>query len=101
MKISFSPVRCDHTLLLHRTGPSSLSINGSGINLSALPDGATLPAEAIDSEWIVGDVSRIGGELQLTVLLPIGADAPAAARFPADVIDPPIGRIPLPIDPEA
>ncbi|SOC38959.1 hypothetical protein SAMN05892877_105349 [Rhizobium subbaraonis] len=101
MKISLCPQRMDAALTIYRTGPSALSINGAGINLSALPDGATLPASAVDSDWIVGDVTRTAGELHLTILLPIGADAPEAARFPADIVDPPIGRVSLPTDQEA
>lgn len=101
MKITLLPQRREDSLALHRTGPSSISINGTGVNLSSLSDGATLPADAIDSEWIVGDVSRMGGVLHLCLILPIRADAPEAAKFPADIVDPPIGRVALPTDPEA
>jgi hypothetical protein len=82
MKISFSPVRRDEQLELHRAG-DVLTINGEAFDFGPLPEGATLPAEAIDSDWFAGPVERIDGELHLTLVLPHGPQAPEATRFPA------------------
>ena len=61
---------------------------------------ATLPAEAIDSDWIVGDVSRIDGELHLTLRLPHGPNPSQAVAFPAPLTVLGDGPIPLPFDPK-
>ena len=81
MKLLFSPQRRDDVLILSKSG-DALTVNGTVYDFSPLPDGATLPREAIDCEWICGDVSRINGELVIPVLLPHGPDASEAARFP-------------------
>lgn len=95
MQISFSPQRRDGTLTLSKAG-DVLTINGDVVDLSAIPDGADLPADAIDNAWIVGTVRRIDGDLRVTFLLPHGPRAVEAVRFPADIVDPPDGPIALP-----
>jgi hypothetical protein len=82
MKISFSPMRRDDRLILHRAG-DVLMINGRAFDFGPLPEGAALLREAIDSEWFAGPVERIGGELHLVLLLPHGSKAPEATRYPA------------------
>ena len=81
MKLIFSPQRRDDILTLSKSG-DALTVNGTVYDFSPLADGATLPREAIDCEWICGDVSRINGELEIPILLPHGPDASEAARFP-------------------
>jgi len=81
MKLLFSPQRRDDVLILSKSG-DALTVNGVPYDFSQLPDGATLPREAVDCEWICGDVSRINGELEIPILLPHGPDASEAARFP-------------------
>lgn len=97
MQISFSPQRRDGALTLSKAG-DVLTINGDVVDLSAIPDGADLPADAIDNEWIVGTVRRVDGDLHVTLLLPLGADVSQSARFPADIVDPQDGLIALPGD---
>jgi hypothetical protein len=79
--ITLSPQRRDDTLTVIKSG-DTLIINGVEYDFSPLLDGATLPAEAIGCPWIVGPVERIGGELHITLRLPLGANASHAARFP-------------------
>lgn len=98
MRISFSPRRMDGALTLSREG-DVLSINGETFDFSALPDGATLPAGAIASDWIVGPVERIGGVLHLTVILPHGARPSPAVAYPEPVIVTADGPIAVPFDP--
>jgi hypothetical protein len=95
MKITLSPQRRDDTLTVAKKG-DALTINDVVYDFTQLPDGATLPAEAIDCEWIVGNIERIDGKLHLTILLPHGANASEAARFPQPIIDPANGGLELP-----
>ena len=98
MRISFSPQRRDDTLTVSKSG-DTLTINGDLVDLSAIPDGATLPAGAIDSEWIVGPVDRIGGVLHVKLVLPHGANALPSVAF-AEAITVTDGSIEIPHDPE-
>ena len=95
MKLLFSPQRRDDTLTLSKSG-DALTVNGTVYDFSPLPDGATLPREAIDCEWICGDVSRVNGELQIPILLPHGPDASMAARFPEPLTITSDGEVVLP-----
>lgn len=63
----------------------TLTINGTSLDFGPLEDGDTLPADAVEHEGIVGDVTRQDGEIRLTVLLPIGPGAPESARFPKPI----------------
>lgn len=83
MIISFSPLRCNSKMTLTRQG-DALTVNGETFDFGALPDGATLPAAAIASDWI-GPVERADGELVVTLRLPIGANAPHEARYPQPI----------------
>lgn len=99
MNIKFSPVRADEKLLVVAAG-DSLSINGEVFDFSQLPEGATLPATAIDSRHFVGPVERINGELHLTLRLPHGPNPSRAVAFPEPLAVSEDGPIPLPSDSE-
>lgn len=94
MHITLSPSRRDDRLALSKTG-DTLTINGEAFDLSAIPNGATLPREAVACEWFASDIERIGGVLRLTLILPHGANAPHETRFP-EPIDATDGPIALP-----
>ena len=96
MLINLSPQRREDILTISKTG-DTLTINGVSYDFSQLPNGATLPREAIDCEWIVSDVNRINGEIELTILLPHGANASHEARFPEPIIKNDDGQVVLPI----
>lgn len=100
MHITFSPVRLDETLTASLTG-DTLTLNGVAFDFGPLPEGATLPAEAIDSEWIVGPVSRTDGDLHLTLRLPHGPNPSQAVAFPRPLVVMVDGEIDLPFDPPA
>lgn len=87
MQICFSPIRSDQALRLVRAG-DRLTINEVAYDFSGIPDGGTLPREAVDCDWLVSDVTRMGGVLYLTLLLPHGAQAPAARLFPVPITAP-------------
>lgn len=95
MKISFSPMRRDDTLTLSKNG-DTLAINGEAFDLSGIPEGATLPRDAVDCEWLASDVERIDGALHMTLILPHGADAPHEALFPEPLTVTSDGPIELP-----
>lgn len=84
MLIKLSPVRMDEQLTLDREG-DVLWLNGEQCDLGPLLEGETLPAEAISSKWFAGQVDRVNGELELTIILPHGPNAPESTRFPLPV----------------
>ena len=95
MELKFTSQRRDTPLELSRTG-DTLTINGDTFDFSGLPDGATLPPEAIDSDWFSGPVERIGGVLHISLILPHGANAPEETRFPAPITLKKDGQVDLP-----
>jgi hypothetical protein len=95
MKINLSPQRRDDQLTIFKEG-DSLTINGTEYDFNQLSDGGTLSADAVDCEFVIRSVDRSNGELELTLLLPHGANASEAARFPEPIIDPADGEVELP-----
>lgn len=96
MKIILSPMRRDERLTLSKAG-EALTLNGEAFDFTDLPNGATLPRSAISSDWIAGDVTRDeAGELTVPVILPHGANAPEATRFPAPLENVADGLVALP-----
>lgn len=96
MRLTFSPIRSDTTVNITKSA-ETLTINGVPYDFSQLPNGATLPKEAVDCEFIVSDVNRVNGEIELTILLPHGANASHEARFPEPIIKNDDGQVVLPI----
>lgn len=99
MHITLSPVRLDETLTASVVG-DVITLNGEPFDFGQLPEGATLPADAIASEHIIGPVERIDGELHLTLRLPHGPNPSQAVAFPEPIRVTQDGPIPLPFDPE-
>lgn len=97
MKINISPQVRPDALEVLKAG-DKLTVNGEVFDFTQLPDGAVLPAAAVNCEFIIGDVWREGGELQLTLLLPIAWDAPESCAFPEPILNPADGRLALPTD---
>lgn len=71
----------------------ALVIDGAVFDFSSVQEGETLH---VDSEWVVGPVTRVDGVLRLTLLLGHGQNAPVETRWPMPVVDPPDGPIPFP-----
>jgi hypothetical protein len=97
MQIKLSPVRIDAQLTVLVAG-HAITINGVAFDFSQLPEGATLPAEAIGSDHFVGPVERIDGELHLTLRLPHGPNPSPAVAFPQPITVTEDGPINLPFD---
>lgn len=81
MVVKFNPQRRDDALALEKQG-DILIVNGVPYDFTSLPEGATLPADAIGSELFCGPVDRVDGELHLTMILPHGPNPPQAVAFP-------------------
>ena len=84
MIINLVPIRHDEPLTLAVKG-DALTLNGQTFDFTPLAEGASLPSTAIASSWFHGDVRRIEGRLHLTLMLPHGARAPLATRFPQPI----------------
>jgi hypothetical protein len=95
MIIKLSPIRMEGVMTLFKSG-DALTIDGETFDFTALPDGATLPVDAVGCARVVAPVERIGGQLIITLSLPITTDASEAACFPADIANPPDGEVSLP-----
>ncbi|MEP6587513.1 MAG: hypothetical protein ABJA84_01990 [Polaromonas sp.] len=95
MHITFSPQRRDGNLVVSKQG-DALTISGTVFDFSAIPDGATLPASAVSSDYLTGNIERIAGVLHLTLVLPHGAHPSSAVAFPAPLINPPNGALEFP-----
>lgn len=95
MIIKLSPVRSDAELSISKSG-DALTINGTVFDFTQLSEGDVLPREAVGSDWVAADVTRVGGLVELTVMLPHGADASEAARFPQPLYVTKDGLVELP-----
>lgn len=85
MKITLSPVSCYAAPLAVSVSGETITVDGVALDLSSLPDNAQLPAGATGHAAVIGAVSRVGGEISLTLRFPVGPFASEAARFPAPI----------------
>lgn len=95
MRIVFHPQRRDDALAVVKSG-DVLTINGEAFDFSALPDGATLPRDAIACDLVAGPVERVDGVLVVPLILPHGPHASPAVAFPAPLDEVPDGPVELP-----
>lgn len=96
MQINLSPIRSNEALTISRAG-DVLTINGSPFDFTQLPEGATLPATAVGSDYFAGPVERIGGDLRLTLRLPHGPNPSQAVAFPQPITVTVDGSVELPV----
>jgi hypothetical protein len=95
MLIKLSPSRVDKELFVSKKD-DVLTVNGEVFDFSPLKEGQVLPADAIKSEWFIGDVSRVDGELILTLVLPHGPNPSQNVAFPKDLANVKNGKVKLP-----
>ena len=95
MKINLSPVRRDDTLEVSVVG-AVLTLNSESFDFSQMADGDTLPAGAISSQWFTGQVDNVGGELELTLILPLPANYSQEQAFPEPLLITADGPVALP-----
>ena len=91
--INLSPIRSDDLSLVITKSGEVLTINGTQYNLGDISEGSTLPNP---EDPFAGDITRTGGNVELTLLFPLGADASQEQRFPVPIIDPVDGEVTLP-----
>jgi len=99
MIINLSPVRSDEALPTLSAAGDVLTLNGEVFDFGPLPEGASLPASAVESDWFVGEVERLAGELHITLRLPHGRGPSQAVAFPEPLVVSRGGPIALPFDP--
>ena len=80
MQIAFSPARGTTPLTLTRAG-ETLTVNGTPLDFSDLAEGESRPAEDYGCDLLVGMVTRDGGTLRLTLILPPDVAAGWLALF--------------------
>lgn len=97
MHITLNPQRRDDTITVSKSG-ETLTINGIAYDFSVIPGGATLPASAVDCEYITGNVERINGVLHISLILPHGPNPSQEVAFPEPLINPANGVLELPHD---
>lgn len=86
MRISFSPQRRDDTLSIRRDGDILyIGSDDIAIDLTDLPDGATGEFEEPPSEFIVGPIRRVNGEIELTLIRPHGPNPSQEDAFPQPI----------------
>lgn len=95
MKLNFTPYRAPAPMTVSVAG-DVITVNGEAFDLSAIPEGATLPKEAVDCDWLASDIERQGGALELTLRLPHGPHAPEATCFPQPITITTDGPVALP-----
>ena len=95
MILNLSPMRRDYRVSVAVHG-DVLSVDGIDYDFSAVVEGVPVPQEEIGCEWLVGDVVRKNGEIELTLILSHGARAPQETLFPAPIHATTDGNIALP-----
>lgn len=95
MKINLSPQRRDDTLTVVKA-VNKLTVNGEEFDFSFMSDGDVIPQSAIDSAWFAGPVTNTAGELELTLVLPLGANPTPEQSFPAPLLNVPDGPVVFP-----
>jgi len=91
LTIKFSPVRSDEDQVTASWNSPIITVNSVDYDLSLLSDGAT----AVHP--VLGDVSRVGDDYKLTLILYHGPNAPYSTRFPEDLVLESNGDVTIPI----
>jgi hypothetical protein len=91
LTIKFSPVRSDAGQLTASLSGKVLTVDGVDYDLNLVPDGASVQHEVLHG------LTRTGDDFELTLILPHGAKAPEATRFPQPIEVMTDGDIDVPI----
>ncbi|SIS23472.1 hypothetical protein SAMN05428955_3470 [Pseudomonas sp. 7SR1] len=95
MKIILSPQRRSDELIVRKSG-DKLLVNHTSFDFEPIGEGDTLPYGAVDSIWFPGDISRMNGELVLTLLFPIPENYSQEQAFPVPLLTVPDGVVVFP-----
>lgn len=71
MQIDYTPQRTDDTVSVSYNG-DVLQVNGVDYDFSSLGEGEYLPCEEVGCPYLVSDVRRLDGSIQLTLIQPVG-----------------------------
>lgn len=85
MRLTLSPMRRDDTLVLSRAG-DTLTLNGQVMDLSGATPSTPLPCDSLDCPWIVSDVTRVEGQICLSIILPHGPAAAPGVLYPEPIV---------------
>ena len=96
MRIRLSPQRRDDVVTVSKMG-NTLNVGGELFDFNPMTEGSTLPMAAIKSEWFAGDVELSGGELVITLLLPLPENYSREQAFPVDLVAVPDGPVAFPL----
>lgn len=80
LSINLSPVRSDENPLTANLAGTVLTVNEIEYDLALIPDGAT-----VEDHLVLQNVTRMGDNYQLTLVLPHGKNAPKETRFPQPI----------------
>ena len=97
MIINLSPQVREDTIKVSKYG-DVLVINGNEFDFGPLPEGAYLPVDAIAGEYFVNGVTRVDGQIEITLVFPIPWWAPDEWKFPFPIINPKDGEVQMPTD---
>lgn len=96
--IALSPLFSDEPPVVLAVRGDVIVINGEVFDFSPLPDGYTLPADAVDSPWFAGPIAKdADGSLALTIRYPHPIDAGEDMRFPVPIVMHGDGEVPVPL----
>lgn len=96
MIINLIPLRTDEELTVFVEG-DTITLNGVELDFGPLPEGATLPQRAVTNDWFAGPVSRINGEINVTIRLPHGPNPSPAVCHPEPIVVTEDGEVSLPV----
>jgi hypothetical protein len=96
MLIKFSPSRADGGDIVIAVRGDVLTVGNEEFDFSNLRSGDLLPSNACTPASFFGDIVRGEYGIELTVVLPHGANAPYERRFPEPIITVVDGPVELP-----
>lgn len=99
MILNLSPQRRDAAPTVSVAG-DVLTVDGASYDFSSLAEGDVLAAGVVPCAWITGPVTRAGGHIVVTLILPHGPAPSAAVSNPEPITVTVDGPVTLPSDPE-
>lgn len=95
MKLILSPQVRGEQFVVIKNG-NKLMVMYEEFDFSGISEGDTLPYGAIDSIWFPGEINRVNGELEITLLFPNPSNYSQAQAFPSPLLDVPDGLVVFP-----